>query len=99
MLDVRRLTGCGWPRASRNGFAPLIGVSVVVRVRRRAPSLRAVVFGVVMEEFKSARIAFVNGKLVVLLSGMGAVATTFIAGVKTAHRKLAKPIGSLTQLA
>src|SRR5690606_24372505 len=30
--------------------------------------------------------------------GMGAVATTFIAGVQAIRRKLAKPIGSLTQM-
>ena len=39
-----------------------------------------------------------QGKLAVLLPGLGAVATTFIAGVSLARRKLAAPIGSLTQL-
>ena len=39
-----------------------------------------------------------EGKLLVLLPGMGAVATTFIAGVIAARRGLAQPIGSLTQL-
>ena len=39
-----------------------------------------------------------KGKLGVLLPGMGAVATTFIAGVLAVRRKLAKPIGSLTQM-
>jgi len=38
------------------------------------------------------------GKLGVLLPGMGAVATTFIAGVEAVRRGLAKPIGSLTQM-
>ncbi|HVZ37630.1 MAG TPA: inositol-3-phosphate synthase, partial [Polyangiaceae bacterium] len=33
-----------------------------------------------------------------LLPGMGAVATTFIAGCMLARRKLAEPIGSLTQM-
>jgi len=40
-----------------------------------------------------------NGKLGVLLPGFGAVATTFVAGVEAARRGLAKPIGSLTQMA
>jgi myo-inositol-1-phosphate synthase len=39
-----------------------------------------------------------KGKLGVLLPGMGAVATTFIAGVEAARRGVAKPIGSLTQM-
>ncbi|MEM9996871.1 MAG: inositol-3-phosphate synthase [Bacteroidota bacterium] len=39
-----------------------------------------------------------NGKLLVLLPGMGAVATTFIAGVEAVRRGAAQPIGSLTQL-
>jgi myo-inositol-1-phosphate synthase len=39
-----------------------------------------------------------TGKLGVLLPGMGAVATTFIAGVEAVRRGLAQPIGSLTQL-
>jgi myo-inositol-1-phosphate synthase len=39
-----------------------------------------------------------KGKLAVLLPGLGAVATTFIAGVALARRKLAAPVGSLTQL-
>jgi myo-inositol-1-phosphate synthase len=40
-----------------------------------------------------------QGKLGVLLPGMGAVATTFIAGVEAVRRGLGEPIGSLTQLA
>jgi myo-inositol-1-phosphate synthase len=39
-----------------------------------------------------------DGKLAVLLPGMGAVATTFIAGCLLSRRGLAQPIGSLTQL-
>jgi len=45
------------------------------------------------------RIAPADGKLGVLLPGMGAVSTTFIAGVEAVKRGLAQPIGSLTQLA
>ncbi|MEZ4392606.1 MAG: inositol-3-phosphate synthase [Polyangiales bacterium] len=40
----------------------------------------------------------VNGRLGVLLPGLGAVATTFIAGVELARRGLGQPFGSLTQL-
>ncbi len=38
------------------------------------------------------------GKLGVLLPGMGAVATTFIAGVEAVKKGIALPIGSLTQM-
>jgi myo-inositol-1-phosphate synthase len=47
---------------------------------------------------KPQRIAPATGKLGVLIPGMGAVATTFIAGAMLARRGLATPIGSLTQL-
>src|SRR5260221_6462339 len=39
-----------------------------------------------------------KGKLGVLLPGMGAVATTFVAGVESIRRGYAKPIGSMTQM-
>jgi myo-inositol-1-phosphate synthase len=39
-----------------------------------------------------------KGKLGVLIPGLGAVATTFIAGVEAIRKKLAPPIGSLTQM-
>ena len=39
-----------------------------------------------------------EGKLAVLLPGLGAVSTTFIAGVLAIRKGLAKPIGSLTQM-
>jgi myo-inositol-1-phosphate synthase len=39
-----------------------------------------------------------KGKLGILMPGMGAVATTFIAGVQAIRRGIGKPIGSLTQL-
>jgi myo-inositol-1-phosphate synthase len=44
------------------------------------------------------QIAPVEGKLGVLVPGMGAVTTTFIAGLEAIKRGLGKPIGSLTQL-
>jgi myo-inositol-1-phosphate synthase len=39
-----------------------------------------------------------EGKLGILLPGMGAVATTFMAGVEAVRTGLSKPIGSLTQM-
>ena len=39
-----------------------------------------------------------SGRLGILTPGMGAVATTFMAGVDAIRRGLAKPIGSLTQM-
>jgi len=39
-----------------------------------------------------------KGKLGVLLPGMGAVSTTFIAGVEAVKKGLSEPIGSLTQM-
>jgi myo-inositol-1-phosphate synthase len=44
-------------------------------------------------------IAPADGKLGVLIPGIGAVATTFIAGVEAVKRGIAQPVGSLTQLA
>ena len=47
---------------------------------------------------KPADIAPAKGKLGVLLVGLGAVSTTFIAGVEAIKKGIAKPIGSLTQM-
>jgi myo-inositol-1-phosphate synthase len=47
---------------------------------------------------RPTRIDPADGKLAVLLGGMGAVATTTIAGVLLTRRGWARPIGSLTQL-
>ena len=46
---------------------------------------------------KGVRIEEPRGKLGVLLVGLGAVSTTFIAGVEAVKRELALPIGSLSQ--
>jgi myo-inositol-1-phosphate synthase len=43
-------------------------------------------------------IAPASGKLGILMPGLGAVATTFIAGVAAVRKGIAKPIGSLTQM-
>ncbi len=47
----------------------------------------------------SVQIAPAEGKLGVLIPGIGAVTTTLIAGVEAVRRGLGKPIGSLTQMA
>ena len=47
---------------------------------------------------KSITIEPAEGKLGVLIPGLGAVSTTFIAGVEAIKKKIAQPIGSLTQL-
>ena len=48
---------------------------------------------------KPAKIAPAKGKLGVLLPGMGAVSTTFMAGVELVRKGESRPVGSLTQLA
>src|SRR5436190_9223791 len=47
---------------------------------------------------KGVKIEAPSGKLGVLIPGLGAVSTTFIAGVEAIKKKIAQPIGSLTQL-
>ena len=47
---------------------------------------------------KGVNVENAKGKLGILTPGMGAVSTTFIAGVMAIRKGLAKPIGSLTQL-
>ena len=39
-----------------------------------------------------------TGKLGILLPGLGAVATTFIAGVMAIKKEIERPFGSLTQM-
>jgi myo-inositol-1-phosphate synthase len=47
---------------------------------------------------KGAEVAPAKGKLGVLLVGLGAVSTTFIAGVEAIKKGIAEPVGSLTQM-
>jgi myo-inositol-1-phosphate synthase len=51
-----------------------------------------------LSEQNGVEVAPAKGKLGVLLVGLGAVSTTFIAGVEAVKRGLAEPIGSLTQM-
>ena len=46
----------------------------------------------------NVKIAPATGKLGILVPGMGAVTSTFIAGVEAVKRGLGQPVGSLTQL-
>jgi myo-inositol-1-phosphate synthase len=46
----------------------------------------------------SGNIAPAKGKLGILIPGMGAVATTFVAGVEAVRKGISHPIGSLTQM-
>ena len=50
------------------------------------------------EKAGNPKIESARGKLGVMIPGMGAVATTFVAGVEAVRRGLASPIGSLTQM-
>ncbi|MBA2621675.1 MAG: inositol-3-phosphate synthase [Acidobacteria bacterium] len=47
---------------------------------------------------KGVEIAPASGKLGILLVGLGAVSTTFVAGVEAIRKGTAEPIGSLTQM-
>src|SRR6201987_4092502 len=47
---------------------------------------------------KGTEIAPAKGKLGVMIPGMGAVATTFVAGVEAVRKRIGKPIGALTQM-
>ena len=51
-----------------------------------------------MPEKQLIPIAAAEGKLGVLIPGLGAVATTFIAGTELVKRGAAQPVGSLTQM-
>ena len=51
-----------------------------------------------MSTKETTTIAPADGKLGILIPGIGAVSTTFMAGVEAVKRGLGEPIGSLTQL-
>ena len=51
-----------------------------------------------MKKANGGNIAPAKGKLGIMIPGMGAVATTFVAGVEAVRKGLASPIGSLTQM-
>jgi len=50
------------------------------------------------EKVSTQKVAPATGKLGVMVVGLGAVATTMIAGVEAIRQGLAKPIGSMTQM-
>jgi myo-inositol-1-phosphate synthase len=51
-----------------------------------------------LSEKENVRISPAEGKLGILIPGLGAVSTTFIAGVEAIRRGMAQPVGSLTQM-
>lgn len=51
-----------------------------------------------LEQSGGQEIQAPKGKLGVMIPGMGAVATTFVAGVEAVRKGIARPIGSLTQM-
>src|SRR5260370_28593105 len=52
----------------------------------------------IIEATKGSSLAPAKGKLGVMVPGLGAVATTFMAGVEAVRKGIAEPIGSLTQM-
>jgi myo-inositol-1-phosphate synthase len=52
----------------------------------------------VTKQKQQAQIEAPKGKLGIMIPGMGAVATTFVAGVEAVRKGVAAPIGSLTQM-
>jgi myo-inositol-1-phosphate synthase len=50
------------------------------------------------ENTTASKIKPAKGKLGIMIPGMGAVATTFMAGVEAIRKGIAEPIGSLTQM-
>src|SRR5215467_12195653 len=52
----------------------------------------------VKNDIKGVQVEEPKGKLGVLMVGLGAVSTTFVAGVEAIKKGLAEPIGSLTQM-
>jgi myo-inositol-1-phosphate synthase len=73
------------------------GAGATVPGRARHPRARRVIGGPVALP-DQPDIAPATGKLGVLTVGLGAVASTLIAGVELARRGMGEPIGSLTQL-
>jgi myo-inositol-1-phosphate synthase len=50
------------------------------------------------KQHNASQIQAPKGKLGVMIPGMGAVATTFVAGVEAVRKGIAKPFGSVTQM-
>ncbi len=92
LLDKRQSTIQHWARTGRvpaQWQVPLMNLA-----RERGIILEAKDFVAT----EPAQIKPAKGKLGVLLVGLGAVATTFVAGVESTRRGFGSPIGSLTQM-
>jgi myo-inositol-1-phosphate synthase len=79
--------------ATRNKSAKTAAKAPRVEVTREGKSA-----GKPSSSTHSGAIQPAKGKLGVMIPGMGAVATTFVAGAEAIRKGLAKPIGSLTQM-
>src|SRR5579871_4461569 len=66
--------------------------------RSKSAKARAEVKEPRSEKQSYGRLQAPKGKLGIMIPGMGAVATTFVAGVEAVRKGLAKPIGSVTQM-
>src|SRR5690606_566657 len=92
LLGRRQSTVQHWARTGRipaQWHQPLLALA-----RQRGVTLEAKDF----VDSQAHTIAPAEGKLGVLVVGLGAVASTFIAGVEHARRGTARPVGSLTQM-
>jgi myo-inositol-1-phosphate synthase len=92
LLGKRQSTVEHWARTGRvpaQWHQPLLALA-----RHRGINLEARDF----METVTHHIAPATGRLGVLTVGLGAVASTFIAGVELIRRDLAEPVGSLTQM-
>ena len=81
--------------------------SAIANRKSKAPCLRKTPLGDILIVLlfrrklmveKGVEIAPAEGKLGVLLVGLGAVSTTLVAGVEAIKRGISEPIGSLTQM-
>src|SRR5205814_1709666 len=87
----------GRSRSAHRDRGPSLVLHAPTRPAASAQRRIAFVPGSASEARNTVRPA--NGKLGILTPGLGAVATTFMAGVESIRRGYTQPIGSLTQMA
>src|SRR5882762_5276295 len=75
-----------------------MSVCLLSQIHTRTQSLMAKKPKAAEKTSSGSAIQPAKGKLGVMIPGMGAVATTFVAGVEAIRKGLAPPIGSLTQM-
>ncbi len=69
-----------------------------MRMVKKKRLLKRAVGDTMEQENSAAAIAPAEGKLGIMMPGMGAVATTLIAGVEAVRRGMAKPVGSMAPM-